>query len=39
MAIEEMDNEILPFFKQKSETSGDQMDVVNYQELLKFMIC
>ena len=30
-----MDNEILPFFKQKSETSGDQMDVVNYQELLK----
>lgn len=35
MAIEEMDNEILPFFKQKSETSGDQMDVVNYQELLK----
>ncbi|EQF25242.1 toxic anion resistance family protein [Clostridioides difficile CD160] len=35
MALEEMDNEILPFFKQKSETSGDQMDVVNYQELLK----
>ncbi|PBE86658.1 toxic anion resistance protein [Clostridioides difficile] len=35
MEIEEMDNEILPFFKQKSETSGDQMDVVNYQELLK----
>ncbi|MCI9917131.1 toxic anion resistance protein [Clostridioides difficile] len=35
MAIEEMDNEILPFFKQKLETSGDQMDVVNYQELLK----
>ena len=35
MAIEEMDNEILPFFKQKSETSGDQMDIVNYQELLK----
>ncbi|HBG7287656.1 toxic anion resistance protein [Clostridioides difficile] len=35
MSIEEMDNEILPFFKQKSETSGDQMDVVNYQELLK----
>nr|UWI51679.1 toxic anion resistance protein [Clostridioides difficile] len=35
MAIEEMDNEILPFFKQKSDTSGDQMDVVNYQELLK----
>ncbi|HBF3837076.1 TelA-like protein SA1238 [Clostridioides difficile] len=35
MAIEEMDNEILPFFKQKSQTSGDQMDVVNYQELLK----
>lgn len=35
MAIEEMDNEILPFFKQKSETSGDQMDGVNYQELLK----
>ncbi|VIG03745.1 tellurite associated resistance protein [Clostridioides difficile] len=35
MAVEEMDNEILPFFKQKSETSGDQMDVVNYQELLK----
>ncbi|PBF96008.1 toxic anion resistance protein [Clostridioides difficile] len=35
MAIEDMDNEILPFFKQKSETSGDQMDVVNYQELLK----
>ncbi|HFL2478681.1 TPA: toxic anion resistance protein [Clostridioides difficile] len=35
MAIEEMDNEIRPFFKQKSETSGDQMDVVNYQELLK----
>ncbi|MDB3640797.1 hypothetical protein C4256_11650 [Clostridioides difficile] len=35
MAIEEMDNEILPFFKQKSETSGDQMDVVNYKELLK----
>ncbi|HBF0341881.1 TPA: toxic anion resistance protein [Clostridioides difficile] len=35
MAIEEMDNKILPFFKQKSETSGDQMDVVNYQELLK----
>ncbi|MCC0684124.1 toxic anion resistance protein [Clostridioides sp. ZZV15-6383] len=35
MAIEEMNNEILPFFKQKSETSGDQMDVVNYQELLK----
>ncbi|MFL8633354.1 toxic anion resistance protein [Clostridioides difficile] len=35
MAIEEMDNEILPFFKQKSETSRDQMDVVNYQELLK----
>ncbi|NMS90040.1 toxic anion resistance protein [Clostridioides difficile] len=35
IAIEEMDNEILPFFKQKSETSGDQMDVVNYQELLK----
>lgn len=35
MAIEEMDNEILPFFKQKSETSTDQMDMVNYQELLK----
>lgn len=35
MAIEEMDNEILPFFKEKSETSTDQMDMVNYQELLK----
>ncbi|WLD27939.1 TelA-like protein [Clostridioides difficile] len=35
MAVEEMDNEILPYFKQKSETSGDQMDIVNYQELLK----
>ncbi|MEF9991563.1 MAG: toxic anion resistance protein [Romboutsia sp.] len=34
MAIEEMDNEILPFFKQKSETSSDQMDVVEYQQLL-----
>jgi uncharacterized protein YaaN involved in tellurite resistance len=35
MAIEEMDNEILPFFKEKSETSTDQMDMVNYQDLLK----
>ncbi|RDY23783.1 toxic anion resistance protein [Romboutsia maritimum] len=35
MAIEEMDNEILPHFKQKSESSSDQMDIVNYQELLK----
>ena len=35
MAIEEMDSEILPFFKEKSETSTDSMDMVNYQELLK----
>lgn len=35
MAVEEMDNEILPFFKEKSETTGDQLDIVNYQELLK----
>ncbi|GAA0238900.1 toxic anion resistance protein [Metaclostridioides mangenotii] len=35
MAVEEMDNEILPHYKQLSETSGDQMDLVNYQDLLK----
>ncbi|MBS5788241.1 MAG: toxic anion resistance protein [Clostridioides difficile] len=35
MAVEEMDNEILPHFKTLSETSGDQMDLVNYQDLLK----
>ena len=35
MAIEEMDKEILPHYKQLSETSGDQMDLVNYQDLLK----
>lgn len=35
MAIEEMDNEILPHFKNKAETSGDQMDMVEYQDLLK----
>lgn len=34
MAVEEMDNEILPFYKQKSETSADPMDVVDYQQLL-----
>ncbi|MCC3863619.1 toxic anion resistance protein [Terrisporobacter petrolearius] len=35
MAIEEMDNEILPHFKNLAETSGNQMDVVNFQELTK----
>jgi len=35
MAVEEMDKEILPHYKQLSETSGDQMDLVNYQDLLK----
>jgi uncharacterized protein YaaN involved in tellurite resistance len=35
MAVEEMDNDILPHYKQLSETSGDQMDLVNYQDLLK----
>ncbi len=35
MAVEEMDNEILPHFKTLSETSGDQMDLVNYQDLLR----
>ncbi|MDK2563436.1 toxic anion resistance protein [Romboutsia sedimentorum] len=35
MAVEEMDNEILPHFKEKSENSTDQMDMVNYQDLLK----
>ena len=34
MAIEEMDNEILPHFKNLAETSGNQMDMANYQELL-----
>ncbi|WP_315166208.1 toxic anion resistance protein [Metaclostridioides mangenotii] len=35
MAVEEMDKQILPHYKQLSETSGDQMDLVNYQDLLK----
>ncbi|MDR0879226.1 MAG: toxic anion resistance protein [Clostridioides sp.] len=35
MAVEEMDNDILPYYKNLSETSGDQMDLVNYQDLLK----
>lgn len=35
MAVEEMDNEILPHFKKKAETTGDQMDMVEYQDLLK----
>lgn len=34
MAIEEMDNEILPFFKEKSETSADPMATIDYQQLL-----
>ena len=33
MAIEELDNDLLPQFKAKAE-SGDQMDLENYQELL-----
>ncbi|WP_455542815.1 toxic anion resistance protein [Intestinibacter sp.] len=33
MAIEELDNDLLPQFKAKADT-GDQMDVANYQELL-----
>ena len=33
MAIEELDNDLLPQFKAKAE-SGDQMDMANYQELL-----
>ena len=33
MAIEELDNDLLPQFKAKAE-SGDQMDLTNYQELL-----
>lgn len=35
MAVEEMENEILPHFKKKSETTGDQIDMVEYQDLLK----
>ncbi|MEG1311510.1 MAG: toxic anion resistance protein [Romboutsia sp.] len=35
MAVEEMENEILPHFKSKAETSTDQMDMVEYQDLLK----
>lgn len=35
MAIEEMDNEILPHFKNLADTTGEQMDIVNYQDLLK----
>lgn len=35
MALEEMENEILPHFKNKAETSTDQMDMVEYQDLLK----
>lgn len=34
MAVEEMDNEILPFFKQKSEESSDPIAVIDYQQLL-----
>ena len=33
MAIEELDNDLLPQFKAKAE-SGDQMDMENYKELL-----
>ncbi|HCL4480074.1 TPA: toxic anion resistance protein [Clostridium botulinum] len=33
LAIEEMDNQILPQFKSKAEQSGDQMDMLNYQQL------
>ena len=33
MAIEELDNDLLPQFKAKAK-SGDQMDMANYQELL-----
>lgn len=35
MAVEEMDNEILPQFKTKAEQSGDQMDMINYQQLMQ----
>ena len=35
LALEEMDRDILPQYKQKSEQSGNQMDVINYQELLR----
>ncbi|MEX6587107.1 toxic anion resistance protein [Paraclostridium bifermentans] len=35
MAVEEMENEILPHFKKKAETTGDQIDMVEYQDLLK----
>ncbi len=33
LAIEEMDNQILPQFKSKAEQSGEQMDMLNYQQL------
>ena len=33
MAVEELDNDLLPQFKAKADM-GDQMDIANYQELL-----
>ncbi len=35
MAIEEMENDILPEYKNIAETSTDQMDTLNYQQLLQ----
>lgn len=35
MAIDEMENDILPEYKHIAETSTDQMDTLNYQQLLQ----
>ncbi|CEN79344.1 toxic anion resistance protein [Paraclostridium sordellii] len=35
MAIDEMENDILPEYKRIAETSTDQMDTLNYQQLLQ----
>lgn len=35
MAIDEMENDILPEYKRIAETSADQMDTLNYQQLLQ----
>ncbi|MDR1773428.1 MAG: toxic anion resistance protein [Clostridioides sp.] len=35
MALEEMENEILPHFKAIADQTGDQLDIVNYQDLIK----
>lgn len=35
MAIDEMENDILPEYKRIAETSTDQMDTLNYQQLIQ----